>query len=234
MCQCIHAAIKCPSIQFQTGLEQYQVIELLVTIVQKYSAVIGVQVRSTNYLPFLPPPSPPTNTHTNTHTHIHTTAPQVSALSAMGHILSLPLPSLLSLNTYNCLRLIHSAFEAFGTDLAMQEVCCRCLARMMEKNEDLHRFIGRDSPKIQYGAVCVCVCVCMMGENYIGVYVHTCTCTMYRRKGLYRHMYSLLFSVPPVYQGFPSMTPCGWSSLTRQRVLTLKCSSLWLSLCTTS
>ena len=144
---CIHAAIKCPSIQFQTGLEQYQVPDLIVTIVQQYSAVIGVQVRSAIISSPLPPPIPPSPIPPLPPSH--TTSPQVSALSALGHILSLPLPSLLSLNMYNWLRLIHSAFESFRTDLAVQEVCCRCLARMMEKNENLYHFIGRDSPKIQ-------------------------------------------------------------------------------------
>ena len=80
---------------------------------------------------------------------VHVCPPQVSGLSALGNLLLLPLPSLQSLNCYNLLRLLHSAFETFASEVGLQEACCRCLARLMERNQDLHHFIGRDSPKIQ-------------------------------------------------------------------------------------
>jgi hypothetical protein len=112
------AALKYPSAQFQTGLEQNQVSELLVAVLQQYSSLTNIQVL---------------------------------ALSALGNILLLPLPSLASLNSYNLLRLVHAAFESSAAeDTQLQEACCRCLARLMERNQDLHCFIGRDSPKIQF------------------------------------------------------------------------------------
>ena len=46
---CIHAAIKYPSSQFQTGLEQNQVTELLVTILQQFSTHVRIQVSPSNY-----------------------------------------------------------------------------------------------------------------------------------------------------------------------------------------
>ena len=38
------AALKYPSAQFQTSLEQYQVIELIVSLLQQYRAVLKIQV----------------------------------------------------------------------------------------------------------------------------------------------------------------------------------------------
>lgn len=98
---------------------------------------------------------------------------QITGLSAVSNILLLGLPSLQLLNHYNILRLVHCAFEAFGTELDLQEVCCRCLARLMEKYQDIHHFIGRDSPKIQLVCVCLCTCVvCVM------VSMSVCACVL--------------------------------------------------------
>lgn len=44
---CVHVpAITHPSVQFQTGLEKHQVAELLVTMIQQYSAVLRIQVKT--------------------------------------------------------------------------------------------------------------------------------------------------------------------------------------------
>ena len=55
------AAIKHPSAQFQSGMEQHQVTDLLVTKLQQYSGIIKIQVRTNHFTSFppLPPSLPP-------------------------------------------------------------------------------------------------------------------------------------------------------------------------------
>ena len=74
---------------------------------------------------------------------------QVNALSTLELILALQDGKFDDPSMERWLTLIHEAFSNHGREASMQAAGCRCLARLLEVNSDLHASIGDDSNKYQ-------------------------------------------------------------------------------------